>query len=238
VTGALASEAPAMTASSSPSKKNRIVVADDHAVMRAGVRALLRRQPDMEVVGEASNAAELLQRVEELSPDVVISDMRMPGEGVLEAIRTIATRWPSTHVVVFSAFDEPADAIDALRAGACGYVLKQGAEDDLLTAVKRARHGKRFVDAALAANVLADRLDDEPRSDGTEPAPTLSAREQEVLDLVARGYTGPQIAQELGVRIGTVETLRHRIRTKLGLKTRAEFTRFARSSRFRRTNRP
>lgn len=217
-----------MTTSPSSKDQIRILVVDDHAVVRAGLRSLLNRQGDMVVVGEAESAAGLLVSAAAHVPDVVVADLRMPGEGVLEAIKTLRQRWPDMNVVIFSAFDEPADVVDALEAGAAGYVLKQSPEGDLLTAVRRARQGRRFVDASLAARVLEEGPGNNP-----DAAVPLSERETEVLELVAKGYTGPQIAAELGVRIGTVETLRHRIRKKLGLKTRADLTRFAKSSRFR-----
>jgi DNA-binding NarL/FixJ family response regulator len=222
-----------MSASSSSKDRIRILVVDDHAVVRAGLRSLLGKQTDMEVIGEAESAAGLLLETAEHLPDVVVADLRMPGEGVLDAIKTLRERWPAIGVVIFSAFDEPADVFDALEAGAAGYVLKQSSEVDLLTAVRRAHQGRRFVDASLAARVL----EEGPGDAGSPDSSSLSERETEVLELVARGYTGPQIAAELGVRVGTVETLRHRIRKKLGLKTRADLTRFAKSSRFRRPRR-
>jgi len=222
-----------MSASSSSKDRIRVLVVDDHAVVRAGLRSLLGKQTDLEVVGEAESAPGLLLETAEHLPDVVVADLRMPGEGVLDAIKTLRERWPAIGVVIFSAFDEPADVFDALEAGAAGYVLKQSSEVDLLTAVRRAHQGRRFVDASLAARVL----EEGPGDAGSPDSASLSERETEVLELVARGYTGPQIAAELGVRVGTVETLRHRIRKKLGLKTRADLTRFAKSSRFRRPRR-
>jgi two-component system response regulator NreC len=221
--------------SSEPTPRHiRIVIADDHAVVRAGLRALLERQHDMRVVGEASTAPELEQRAKETSPQVVVTDLRMPGGGVLDAVQAISDT--GTRVVVFSAFDDAGDAAQAFRAGASGYVLKQSEESDVLTAVRRAHAGRRFVDPSLAARMVEERLD----IDGEGPVlrlPSLSEREARVLDLVAQGHTGPEIAAELGVRLGTVETFRHRIRKKLGLKSRADVTRFARSSGFRRERR-
>lgn len=220
--------------STEPDPKHiRIVIADDHAVVRAGLRSLLDRQPDMRVVGEASTAVELGQRVAETQPDVVVTDLRMPGGGVLDTVRGVSETNPGTRVVVFSAFDDASDAAQAFQAGASGYVLKQSAESDLVTAIRRVRTGRRFVDPPLAARMIEERL--EPDGDGPLlRLQTLSEREALVLDLVARGHTGPEIAVELGIRLGTVETFRHRIRKKLGMKTRADVTRFARSSGFRR----
>jgi two-component system response regulator NreC len=214
-------------------KRIRIVVADDHAVVRAGLRSLLDRQRDMSVVGEAGSAGELAQRVAETRPEVVVTDLRMPGGGVLDAVHSIAGGTDGIRVVIFSAFDDPNDAAEALRAGASGYVLKQSEEDDLVTAIRRVSAGRRFIAPALAASILEGRLDVGEDSASLR-LQSLSQREATVLDLIARGHTGPEIARELGVRLGTVETFRHRIRKKLGMKSRAEVVRFARSSGFRR----
>ena len=214
------------------SGKIRVLVADDHAVVRLGMRSLLERQPDLSVVGEAGSAAELLARARELCPDVVATDLRMPPGDALSVIHTLAAGQPPIRVVVFSAFDDPAEAALALRAGAMGYVLKQSECADLVTAVRRAHAGRRYVDEPLAARVL-----EEVGIDGGEVvqrSSLLSEKEGLVLELVARGYTGPQIAVELGVRVGTVESYRHRIRQKLGLKSRAEVTDFARRTGFSR----
>jgi two-component system response regulator NreC len=224
-----------MSSSANNPERIRVVVADDHAVMRAGLRSLLQAQRDMVVVGDATCAQELLVKVRTLRPDVVVTDLRMPGGGVLDAIRSMRAEPNAPNVVVFSAFDDPAEAVSSLRSGAIGYVLKQASEDQLLTAVRRARIGRRFVDEPLAARILEAPLgDDAPQ----ERAPLLSTREAAVLDLVARGYTGPEIAAELGLRVGTVETYRHRIRKKLGLRSRAEVIEFARSARYRFRERP
>ena len=203
----------------------RLLIADDHVVVRAGLRSLLRRQHDMIVVGEAANASELLSVARDVAPDVVIIDLRMPGGGVLDCIRSICgERGP--RVVVFTAFDDPTDASLALHAGASGYVLKQAPETHLLTAVRRAHAGRRFVEEPVAARIAEDGL--QPTL--LDRASRLSARESAVLGLVARGYTGRQIATELGLRLGTVETYRHRLRKKLGLRSRADVMAFALTS--------
>jgi DNA-binding NarL/FixJ family response regulator len=210
----------------------RVLIADDHAVVRVGMRSLLERQPDLVVVGEASSAAELLARARELTADVVVADLRMPPGDVPTVIQTLVAGEPPIPVVVFTAFDEPAEAARALRAGAMGYVLKQSEGGDLVTAVRRAHAGRRYVDEPLAARVLEEVGMD--GSDVAQRSARLSEKEGRVLELVARGYTGPQIAVELGVRVGTVESYRHRIRRKLGLKSRAEVMDFARRTGFSR----
>lgn len=208
----------------------RILIVDDHKIVRLGARSLFERQPDLTVVGEASNAVELLERTSELRPDVVVTDLRMPGGDVVAAIRKLVAEQPATRIVVFSAFDEPSEAALALHAGAVGYVLKQSEGADLITAVRRAHAGRRYVDEHLAARVLEDVGMN--ATDLLQRSSLLSQGEGRVLELMARGYTGPQIAVELGVRVGTVESYRHRIRCKLGLKSRAEVMDFARRTGF------
>ncbi len=223
------SSTPSMSSRASNPSLIRILVADDHAVVRAGLRSLLGRQADMEVVGDAADSAELSARWRELLPDVIVTDLRMPGGGVLDFIRAACAEQRGMGVVVFSAFDDPTDAAQALRAGASGYVLKQAPEANLLTAIRRARAGRRFVDAPIAARIMEESLEPGSR-DLLERATLLSDRETAVLNLVSLGYTGRQIATELGLRVGTVESYRHRIRKKLGLRSRAEVTEFARAS--------
>jgi two-component system response regulator NreC len=211
---------------SRPSPPIRIVVADDHSVVRAGLATFLNRHKDLTIVGEADSAAALLERCAQVSPDLAVIDLRMPGD-VPEAIRVLCGRTPPIRVVVFSAFDEPADAALAFQAGATGYVLKQSPESDLVDAIRKVRGGGRHVDASVASRVIED-----VGFAGAGPKPAtirLSERERCVLQLVARGHTGPEIALELGVRVGTVDSYRHRIRNKLGLKSRAEVTEFVRT---------
>jgi DNA-binding NarL/FixJ family response regulator len=213
----------------SSSPRFRIVIADDHAVVRAGLRSLLDRQGDMTVVGEAASADALVDEARRLQPDVVVTDLRMPKGGVLEAIRTLTGERPALRVVVFTGFDETSDAVRAFRVGAAAYVLKQGSEDTVLTAIRRVMAGRRYCDEPLAARMMQELLD-APVEDPLARIALLSDRETAVLELVSRGYTGPEIARQLGVRVGTVESYRHRIRQKLGLRSRAEVTEFARAS--------
>ena len=137
-----------------------------------------------------------------------------------------------TKVVIFTAYDDARDAARAVRAGAHGYVLKQAPGGEIVEAIRRVRAGRRYVDDAMAARMMQVLLD-APDEAAFADAPPLSEREARVLELLARGYTGPQIAVELGVRVGTVESYRHRIRKKLGLKSRAEITQFAQAGHVR-----
>lgn len=210
----------------------QILIADDHDVVRAGLRALIGRYHDLAIVGEATTTDEMLLEAMRLSPDVVVVDLRMPGRDVFDTIRQLRESRPNTKVVVFTAYDEARDAARAVRAGAQGFVLKQAPGGEVIEAIRRVQAGRRYVDDAIAAKMMQVLLD-APESDALEEAPALSEREARVLDLLARGYTGPQIAVEMGVRVGTVESYRHRIRKKLGLKSRAEITQFAQAGHLR-----
>jgi two-component system response regulator NreC len=212
----------------------RILIADDHDVVRAGLCSLIGRYRDLTVVGEAATTDELMRETERLLPDVVVADLRMPGGEIFDAIRVLRERCPNTKVVVFTAYDDAHDAAQAVRAGAHGYVLKQAPGGAIIEAIRRVQAGRRYIDDAMAAQmmqVLLDVPEDAPN------APPLSEREARVLDLLARGYTGPQIAVEMGIRIGTVESYRHRIRKKLGLKSRSDITQFVRAGHVRTRDR-
>jgi len=210
----------------------QILIADDHDVVRAGLRALLGRYPDIAVVGEAITTDELLSEAARASPDVAVVDLRMPGGEIFEAIRNLRESSPRTKVVVFTAYDDARDAAVAFRSGAQGFVLKQSPGGDIVEAIRWVHAGRRYIDDAMAAGIMQVLLD-APDASALADAPPLSEREARVLDLVARGYTGPQIAVEMGVRVGTVESYRHRIRKKLGLKSRAEITQFAQAGHVR-----
>lgn len=210
----------------------QVLIADDHAVVRAGLRALLSRHPDLSVVGEIADTDTLLREAERLLPDVVVLDLRMPGGEIFAAIRALREKCPKSKIVVFTAFDDARDAARAVRAGAHGYVLKQAPGRDIVEAIRRVKAGRRYVDESMAANVMHALLDGPAANPFAEAAP-LSEREARVLDLLAQGYTGPQIAVEMGIRVGTVESYRHRIRKKLGLKSRSEIMQFARAGHFR-----
>jgi len=215
-----------------PPRPIQIVIADDHDVVRAGLRALLGRYHDLAIVGEATTSDELVRETTRFLPDVVVVDLRMPGCEIFETIRTLRERFPKTKVVVFTAYDDALDAARAVRAGAHGYVLKQAPGGDVVEAIRCVRAGRRYVDDAMAGRMVQALLD-APDGDAFADARPLSQREARVLDLLARGYTGPQIAVEMGVRVGTVESYRHRIRKKLGLKSRAEIIQFAQAGHLR-----
>lgn len=197
----------------------RIVLADDHPVVRRGLRMLLDDEPDFEVVAEAGDVDEARRYVRGHHPTVLLLDLNMPGGSSLKAIPTIRAEFPETQVVVLTMQQEPAYAREALAAGASGYVLKQAAEGELVEAVRLAAAGESYLNPRLGARIAA-----EPPPG---PPDNLSEREVDVLRLIALGHTNTQIAEQLFISVRTVETHRSHIQQKLLLSSRAELVRYA-----------
>lgn len=197
----------------------RIVIADDHAIVRRGLRMLLDAEPDFEVVAEADNAGAARRHVHGHHPHVLVLDINMPGGSSLDMIPTIRDESPDTQVVVLTMQNEAAYARQAMRAGVLGYVLKEAADEELVVAVRRAAAGERYLNPALGARVAAEPPPGPP--DG------LSKRELEVLQMIALGHTNTEIASEIYVSVRTVEAHRAHIQQKLLLNSRAELVRYA-----------
>jgi two-component system, NarL family, response regulator NreC len=197
----------------------RIVLADDHPVVRRGLRMLLDDEADFEVVAEAGTAEEAQRYVRGHHPDVLILDLNMPGGRSLPRIPGIRTEFPETQIVVLTMQQEPAYAREAFAAGAIGYVLKQAADGELVEAVRRAAAGEPYLNPRLGARMAA-----EPPPG---PPDDLSGREMDVLRLIALGHTNPEMAEQLYLSVRTVETHRSHIQQKLMLSTRAELVRYA-----------
>jgi two-component system response regulator NreC len=209
--------------------KIRILIVDDHPVVRAGLVTLLSGQADMEVVGEASDGDSAVEQAVELMPDVVIMDITMEGMGGLEATHDIKRRVPQAKVLVLTIHRSVEYLRRALEAGATGYVLKQAADTELAVAIRVVHRGEIFVYPVFTKVLLGDlaqsqKSSDRPSLDGYE---LLSPREREVLRLVALGYTSRQIADQLFLSVKTVGTYRGRLMAKLNLKSRPALVRFA-----------
>ncbi len=202
----------------------RVLLADDHAVLRSGLRMMIDAQSDMEVVAEADVAERAVSSCLEEKPDVVVLDMAMPGGGTLEAIRTIREKCESTKVVVLTMYDDRGCLSSVLDAGGSGFVAKRAADTALLSAIRTVHEGRSYVDVSLD-----DRQAPKPPLPPASSADLslLSTREQEVLRLVAHGHTNREIAEKLEIGAKSVDTYRSRLSDKLGLKTRAELVRFA-----------
>lgn len=186
-----------------------VVIADDHPVVRTGLQGMLAAQPDMEVVGEATTGAEAIALVEQLHPDVILMDLRMPDMDGVGATAHIAARQPGTHVLVLTTYDTDADILRAIEAGATGYLLKDAPRDDLFRAIRAAAKGESFLAPAVATRLM-----------GRVRAPfeqMLSSREVEVLKLAARGASNKEIAQQLWLSEATVKSHLIHIFGKLGV---------------------
>jgi DNA-binding NarL/FixJ family response regulator len=201
----------------------RILVVDDHAVVRSGLRLLLEAEEDIEVVGEAGNAQEALLRTKLLQPDILLLDVTMPGKNGIEVAREAPEVARDTKVVMLSMQDDPRYVRAAFEAGASGYVLKEAADTDLITAVRAVAGGERYVHPTLGARLLAAEVEERKRAE-TDP---LSEREREVLRLLALGHTNQEIAKLLYISVRTAETHRAHIMQKLRLSSRAELVRYA-----------
>jgi two-component system response regulator NreC len=202
-----------------PASAIRIVIADDHVVVRSGLRMLLDSEEDFEVVAEAGDIDAARRFVRGHHPAVLILDLNMPGGSSLEAIPTIRAEFPDTQIVVLTMQEEPAFARQALSAGAVGYVLKEAADSELVEAVRRAAANETYLNPALGARIA--------REPPPGPPDDLSEREVEVLRLIALGHTNTEIAQQLYLSVRTVETHRSHIQQKLRVSSRAELVRYA-----------
>ena len=214
-------------------QKLRVFLADDHAVLRSGLRMLVNAQPDMTVVGEASDGQEAVDRVTALAAfggvDIVVMDIGMPHLNGLEALRRIKMDFPDLAVLILTMHASEPYLFQVIQAGGAGYVLKQTADEHLLGAIRDAVQGKPFLYPTMETRLLTDYVHRARRAG--ERAQTafleLTDREREVLGLVAQGYTNQEIADRLIVSVKTVETHRAHIMSKLGLQTRAELVRYA-----------
>lgn len=210
-------------------RRIRVLVADDHAVLRAGLKLLLNSQSDMEVVGDAADGPGAVRGAEATAPDVVLLDLSMPGPRATQTIGELVRLEPSPRVLVLTMHDDEAYMRAALAAGASGYIVKQAADVELLTAIRAVHDGRTFVDLTRPTEPLLEqgvRRVSRRRTAEGKPIP-LSRREVEVLRLLAQGHTNQEAADQLAVSVKTIETHRKRMSDKLGLRSRAELFRFA-----------
>jgi len=199
----------------------KIVIADDHRVVRSGLRMVLDREDDLEVVAEAGNVADARRYVRAHRPEVLILDLNMPGDASLPAIPALLEESPGTRVVVLTMQEDPAFARDALRAGASAYVMKEAADDELVQAVRAAASGGTFLNPQLGARIAA------APAEPSGPPDDLTDREVEILRLIALGHTNSVIAEQLYLSVRTVESHRAHIQHKIRLTSRAELVGYA-----------
>jgi DNA-binding NarL/FixJ family response regulator len=204
----------------------RILIVDDHEVVRLGLRALLDRHPDFTVVDEASTAREALQKALLHRPDVVVMDIRLPGRSGIDACRDIVSQLPDTRVIMLTSYAEDELLFDAIEAGACGYVLKQIGSDDLVRAIEAVGRGEALLDPSVTRRVL-ERVREAARKDKVAAFAELTEQELRVLALIAEGKTNREIARALYLGEGTVRNYVSSILSKLGVTNRAEAAAFA-----------
>lgn len=203
----------------------RVIIADDHHLVRQGIRALLEKAEDIEVVGEAEDGQEAVELVERLAPDVLVLDIAMPRLNGSQAVGRVRALGVATQVVVLSMYSEETLVRQALRNGAKGYLLKQSVAEELLLAVRAASQGEIYLSPAISGSVVAGFLTLQTDADGSKPHRRLTPREREVLQLISEGYTNKAIAQILKVSAKTVEKHRANLMAKLNVHNLAELVR-------------
>lgn len=206
--------------------KVRVLIADDHAVLRSGLRLLLELQGEFEVVGEAENGEQVLKQIHHLSPDIVLMDLAMPGMDGLTAMRRIHVDYPKVKVLVLTQHDDRAYLLPVLQAGAAGYVLKSMNADGLIAALRTVSQGKVFLDPAVAGTVI-EGYREQVSSKMFDPYDSMTEREKEVLRLTASGYSSREIAERLLLSPKTIDSYKDRLMTKLGLNSRPELVEYA-----------
>ena len=207
--------------------RTKVLIADDHAIVREGVRMILAKEPDIEVVGEAEDGQQALDLVEQLGPNVVIMDLSMPGMGGIEATKKVKEQHPSVSVLALTMHEDESYVFQLLRAGASGYVLKRAAAQDLVQAVRAAAKGEAFLYPSVARKVVEDYLKRVEAGEERERYDGLTEREREILTLIAQGLGNQQIAEKLYITIKTVQTHRAHVLEKLGLHDRTQLVRYA-----------
>lgn len=207
-------------------KRTTIVLADDHRIVRQGLRALLAGEADFEVVGEADDGREALELVKRLNPDVLVLDLMMPGLNGLEVARQLPRQSPGVRVVVLSMYDDEGFVLEALANGVSGYVLKDSNSSDLVHAVREVAAGRRYLSPPLSDRAI-EAYQQRAKVGTMDKHETLTTREREVLQLSAEGHTNSEIAARLGISTRTAETHRSRVMHKLGLHTQSELIRYA-----------
>jgi DNA-binding NarL/FixJ family response regulator len=208
-------------------EKKRVVIVEDHTLLRAGLRALLAQDPDIEIVGEADNGRDAIQLIGSMSPHLVLTDLSMPGMNGIEAIVDIKRRYPGVHVLVLTVHKTDEYIHESLRAGADGYILKDASHDELRIAIRSVLNGKTYLSPDISAKVINGYLGTDKANTPSSPWDTLTHREREVLKLVAEGHPNKYIADYFCLSVKTVEKHRSNLMKKLDLHNASTLTAYA-----------
>jgi two-component system response regulator NreC len=208
-------------------RKIRVLIADDHALVRDGIRALLALVSDVEVVGEAANGKEALEKVRELAPDVVLMDLAMPVLGGLEATRRIHREFPGTKVLALTQYEDSESVVPVIEAGACGFVTKVAAFSELASAIQAAYRGDSFLSPSAAAALVEEYQQKADRRHRRDPYDRLTDREREVLKLIVEGYTAREIGDRLVISPKTVESYKTSLMNKLNIHNKTDLIKYA-----------
>lgn len=204
----------------------RVLIADDHAIVRTGLRALLKEEAGMELVGEASGGEDAVRLVENLKPDILVLDLSMPDMDGIQVTKQVHAIAPHLRILILTVHEDEALLREAIRAGASGYILKHAAEEELISAINMVQMGDIYVHPKMVRSLLVAPKKQIPP--GPRPEETLTPRELDVLSCIVQGYTNRQIAEELSLSVRTVEGYRANMTEKLGLHSRADLVRYAR----------
>ena len=205
---------------------SKVVIADDHAIVRAGLRALIRDEIGLDLIGEAAGGYEAIELVEKNNPDVLVLDISMPDLDGISVTRTLKLNFPDLRILILTLHEDEALLKEAIKAGASGYILKRAAESELVTAIQVILRGDMYVDPSMLRSLLGEPKLVSPQQSTSEE--TLTPRETEILKLIVEGFTNRQIGEHLNISIRTVEGHRANITDKLGLHSRLELVRYAR----------
>lgn len=216
-----------MTIEATPTTRTRILLADDHALVLAGIAAILADVPDLEIVGQVANGLEALQAAKTLAPDLVLMDLQMPKLNGLGALVAIHEQLPATKVIILTSVDDQATLFQVIRAGGSGYVLKKAAKEELLAAIRDVMAGHAFVRPPIQQMLAAETMAAAEAGDTPSGFEKLTPREKEVLGMLAHGNTNQQIADAFVISVRTVESHRANLMEKLGMRTRAELVQYA-----------
>jgi two-component system response regulator NreC len=204
----------------------KVLIADDHAIVRTGLRTLLQAEPYLELVGEATGGYEAIELLEETRPDVLLLDISMPDLDGISVIKQIQSRFSNLHILILTIHEDQALLREAIRAGASGYILKRAAESELISAINIIMRGDMYIDPAMMRELLDESV--HPSQAQNESYESLTPRETEVLTYIVQGYTNRQIGEVLNISVRTVEGHRANLSGKLGLQSRVDLVRYAR----------